>query len=101
MQGRDRDFAVAGDAGMQGRDRGIAAAGAQGWAPGLEQLPARGRAGAGVLAVLTAPVRSSRPVKGWGLAEAGGYAACRATTKTRRMRSEMMLNIMSILRKRK
>lgn len=73
----------------------------QGWAAGLEQLLARGCAGTGVLAVLTAPVRSSRPVKGWGLAEAGGYAACRATTKTRRMRNEMMLNIRSVLRKRK
>lgn len=73
----------------------------QGWALGLEQLLAQGCAGTDVLAVLTAPVRSSRPVKGRGLAKAGGYAACRATTKTRRMRNEKILNMRSVLRKRK
>lgn len=85
---------------MWDRDQGITVAGLQGWAPGLGQLLAQGCAGTGTLAVLTAPVRSSRPVKDRGLVEAGGYAACRATTKTR-MRNEMMLNIRSVLRKRK
>lgn len=40
-------------------------------------------------------------MKRWGLAQAGGHTACRATTKTRRRRSEKMLHIRRVLRKRK
>lgn len=51
--------------------------------------------------MLTAPVRSSRPVKGWGLTDAEGYTACMTTTKARRMKNETKFNIRSVLRKRK
>lgn len=71
----------------KGRNWGIITVGK--WAPG------------GAWAMLTAPVRSSRPVKGWGLTDAGGYTACRTTTKTRRMKNERKFNIRSVLRKRK
>lgn len=55
----------------------------------------------GCWALLTAPVRSSRPVKGWGLTDAEGYTACMTTTKARRMKNETKFNIRSVLRKRK